>query len=163
VLAYGESHNVTSVAPFGIVSFQLAGKPLMSQLIVEKWNALPEGTYWVKVGLYADFAFMLVYSVLLALFALRLGRKLATRDPGNARVASGVAWLALLALPLDLVENVLHLLMLNGAAHADVYERYTTIAFGASLAKFACLGAFTMFALVSAIMLSATKPKAEPA
>lgn len=158
VLGYGESHNVTNVAPLGIVSFQLAGKPLMSQLILEKWRALPDGTFWVSFGLYTDFAFMLVYTTLFALLALRLGRRLETRDPANARVAGVVAWLATLALPLDLLENVAHLRMLAGGAT----ETYTPVAFYCAIAKFACLGAFVVFALVSAIMLAATKPTTRP-
>ena len=161
-LAYGETHNVTNVAPFGIVSLQLAGKPLMSQLIIEKWRALADGTFWVSFGLYTDYAFMTVYSILLALFALRLGRKLATRDAANMRIAVFVAWLASATLPLDAVENFAHLMMLaspmTGGALMAATEKWTDIAFTCALAKFACLGAFTMFAAVSGVMLLATKP-----
>jgi hypothetical protein len=155
VLAVAETHNKTNVAPFGIVSFQIAGKPLMSQLILEKWRSLPDGHFWVTVSLVADYAFMIAYSTLLALIALRLGRKLATRDESNMKVATFVAWLQTLALPLDMIENSVHLVMLNGGSP----ETYTRVGFVCALAKFACLGAFTMFALVSGIMLLVTKEK----
>ena len=155
VLTLAETHNHTSVAPFGIVSFQIAGKPLMSELILEKWRSLPDGYFWVQVSLVTDYAFMIAYSTLLALLSLRLGRKLATRDPSNMNVAVFVAWLQTLALPLDMVENSVHLAMLNGGST----ETYTMIGFVCALAKFACLGAFTMFALASGIMLLVTKEK----
>jgi len=91
---------VTSEAPHGIVSFELAGSVERSSAIIDSWSPHARAIAMLIQGL--DSLFLLVYPAWLSMAAVRLGTRLGGRwaQPGLL-----VSWLVLGSAPLDAVEN----------------------------------------------------------
>ncbi|KAF0102394.1 MAG: hypothetical protein FD187_677 [bacterium] len=101
---------VTSAAPLGILSLQFACGAGAVQTILASWDAFM--LEHARLSLYWDMAFAPAYGLALAALGERLGG-------GLRRGAHGghvTAWLPLLAAAADLLENVLHLLLIAGGA-----------------------------------------------
>jgi hypothetical protein len=111
----------TGAAPFGTVSFELAGSVQRAGEILDSWGGLNElGGFTVfqplalraAFGLGMDYLFMTVYAI-----ALSLGILLASgRHPGAFEKAGAwLAWGAILAALLDGVENAALLTIMLGS------------------------------------------------
>lgn len=88
------------MAPFGIVSFELAGGLERSKAILDSW---PEPALSIALLLQGvDYLYLLVYPLWLSLAAVSLASRLngIWRSFGH-----GVSWVVLLAAPLDAIEN----------------------------------------------------------
>ncbi len=136
-LALGEpmrAHSdalVTSAAPLGILSLQFACGAGAVQSILASWDAFM--VEHARLSLYWDMAFAPAYGLALAALSERLGG-------GLRRGAHGghvTAWLPLLAAAADLLENVLHLLLIAGGAPVVALP-----ACAAALLKWALLAAW---------------------
>lgn len=136
-LAFGEpmrAHSdalVTSAAPLGILSLQFACGAGAAQAILASWDVLMLED--ARLSLYWDMAFAPAYGLALAALSERL-RGSWRRVAGGGHVT---AWLPLLAATADLLENVLHLLLIAGGAPVVALP-----ACAAALLKWALLAAW---------------------
>lgn len=102
----------TSVAPNGIVSFELAGTPVATQSMIDSWDA--RARLFASFDLGIDYLFMPTYAL-----ALSLGILLAAgRHQGGFRSVGAVAgWGVFAAAAFDAVENYgLTVSLLNGVS-----------------------------------------------
>ena len=122
---------VTSEAPLGIVSYELAGGMDRSAAIIASWSGAARAMALLSLGL--DFLYLLVYPAWFSLAAVRLGIRLgaAWQRPG-----ASVAWMVLLCAPLDAVEN--HALIQQLVRGAS--EGYARLAWGSAALKFSLVG-----------------------
>lgn len=141
-LALGEpmrAHSdalVTAAAPLGILSLQFACGAGAVQSILASWDAFM--LEHARLSLHWDMAFAPAYGLALAALSERLGG-------GPRRSARGghvTAWLPLLAAAADLLENVLHLLLIAGGAPVVALP-----ACAAALLKWALLAAWLAIVL----------------
>jgi hypothetical protein len=139
----------TSVAPSGVVSFELAGTPSQAQAIIDSWHAAGESlpgmvnrAYSFAVfGLGIDYLFMPLYATALALGIL-LG---AGRHPGwFSGLGAWLGWGAYVAALFDAVENyaLVRMLVLN-----EVQTPYPELAAFCATVKFGLLLLGLVYAL----------------
>ena len=143
----------TSVAPSGVVSFELAGTPSQAQAIIDSWHAAGEpGADMVSraysfavFGLGIDYLFMPLYATALALGILLA----AGRHPGwFSALGAWLGWGAYAAALFDAVENyaLVRMLILN-----EVWTPYPEIAAWCATLKFGLLVLGLVYALVGRI------------
>lgn len=94
---------VTAQAPYGIVSFELAGTPAQAQLILDSWDA--RAKQYAAFGLGFDYLFMLAYSAAIGLGCLLAAGVIRGRGWPLASLGVLLAWGMWLAALLDAVEN----------------------------------------------------------
>ncbi|MCX2980273.1 hypothetical protein EYC98_05245 [Halieaceae bacterium IMCC14734] len=102
---------VNEQAPQGIVSFELAGNADKAARILAVWAAPQREQAMFMQGM--DNLYLLVYPTWLALTLTLLASGL---GPRSQRLAQGLAWLVLFAIPLDLTENYALLVQLRHGA-----------------------------------------------
>jgi len=102
---------ITPLAPWGIVSWQLAGSSDQVAAILAGWG--PEGRAVARSNLLVDLAFAPAYGLVIGLVAVRLAARRGRRR-ATAGMSDLVAWAALLAALADLAENALMLTVLAG-------------------------------------------------
>lgn len=148
----------TSVAPNGIVSFELAGTPFQAQAIIDSWNEMAlllssvEGETvsgmvsrayaFAAFGLGIDYLFMPVYATSLALgILLAAGR----HDDWFATFGAWLGWGAYVAAIFDAVENyaLARMLLMN-----QVWSPYPEVAAISATVKFGLLLLGLLYALV---------------
>lgn len=124
---------MTPLAPWGIVSWQLAGSGEQVAAILAEWGA--EGRAAARTNLRVDLAFAPAYGLVIGLIAVRLAARLSWRRPA-AGMASVAAWAALLAALSDLAENALMLWVLSAGPSDELAVATRALA----LVKFGSLG-----------------------
>ena len=95
---------ITPAAPYGIVSFELAGTAARSHLIIASWDKIAR--LYAAFGLGLDYLYMVVYS-----FTIGLGCILAAEALYRGKFPLGsfgalLAWGLWLAALLDALENI---------------------------------------------------------
>ena len=95
---------VTDPAPYGIVSFELAGNPAQAGAILDSWNQ--EDRLHAAFSLGLDYLFMVVYSTSIGLACLWTRDVLHKRGWPLARFGAPLAWGQWAAASLDALENV---------------------------------------------------------
>jgi hypothetical protein len=121
---------VSSAAPHGIVSFELAGSLFRSEAIIQSWSDEARSVALLIQGF--DYLYLFIYPAWLALVAIALGTRLGGRWQ-SAGLVTG--WVVLVAAPLDAVENyALIQQLLHGAGAAPA-----KLALWCALAKFALI------------------------
>ena len=120
----------TSVAPSGIVSFELAGNVKTAQAVIDSWNS--DARLFSAFGLGLDYLFMPVY-----MFALSLGLLFAmNRKTGwYYFFAMWMGWGAFTAMIFDAVENYALWRVLTG----NVVSPYPEVAALCATIKFILL------------------------
>jgi hypothetical protein len=103
---------VNSEAPFGIVSFEIAGTWPTAARIISSWDSAARLHAAFSLGL--DYLFMPVYSCTLALSSLWAGEKLRALNWPLAGFGVPLAWGSWLAAGFDSVENLALILLLFG-------------------------------------------------
>jgi dihydroneopterin aldolase/D-erythro-7,8-dihydroneopterin triphosphate epimerase len=103
---------VTDDAPYGVVSFELAGTPENAQRILAGWNA--EARLRAAFGLGLDYLFMVVYASTIALGISMAARSLYRAGWPFARWGGLLTRGVVLAALLDAVENAALLILLWG-------------------------------------------------
>jgi len=135
---------VTDRAPFGIVSFQLAGDLVHASAIRQSWDrSARESAY---LNLYFDFPYLVTYSWLLSLICTAREERSRPQEAATGRFLSRSAWIA---GAFDAAENVALLHQLEHGASASAAQ----FAAAAASVKFAILGIIVTF-------LAATRIKA---
>ena len=102
---------VNEQVPRGIISFELAGNIDNSARILAAWATPQREQAMFMQGL--DNLYLLIYPTWLALTLTLLASGL---GPRSQRLARSMAWLVLLAIPLDLAENYALLVQLRHGA-----------------------------------------------
>jgi hypothetical protein len=136
---------VNHQAPFGIVSFEIAGTWSTTASILSSWDV--DARLHAAFSLGLDYLFMLAYSFTLALASLWAGDRLRELRWPLAGIGVPLAWGSWLAAIFDAVENLALSLLLFGekasfwplVAAICAYLKFGLILFGL---------AYTFFALV---------------
>lgn len=103
---------ITTAAPSGIVSYELAGTVEKAQQIIDSWNQ--NARLYAAFSLGFDYLFMVLYSTTIALACLWGSRVLQSRHMPGGVIGILLAWGLWLAAVLDGVENIsLSLILLN--------------------------------------------------
>jgi len=144
-LALGEpmrAHSdalVTPAAPLGILSLQFACAAEGAGAILAMWDA--EALGHARLSLYWDMGFAPAYGIALAALSERFA---AFRARRGLRQPVALAWLPLAAATADMVENVLHLILLDAGDPA-----ISTAACAMALVKWVLLAAWLATMIVS--------------
>ena len=116
---------VTGEAPSGIVSFEFAGTAEGARAILDSWTPRAREHAMLSLGL--DYLYLGVYPAFISLACVWTARRIARRS------GLALAWAALLAAPLDAVENAALVWMLvRGPGDAAA-----ALAWACALPKFA--------------------------
>ncbi len=127
VLAPLSSPLTTEAAPYGIVSFELAGSADRAARIVDSWSPAARERAMLIQGL--DYLYLFVYSAWLSLACTRIRRR---HGGWFARIGSGLAWAVLAAGALDALENLaLIQILMSGAS-----EGWARLAWASAVPKF---------------------------
>lgn len=124
----------TAAAPYGIVSFELAGAVPTAQAILDSWDVRARSAAGVGLGL--DYLFLALYSTTLTLACLRIADRFAARGSALAAVGHAAAWGQWAAGACDGVENFALIRMLLDGAHSP----WPSIAWWFASIKFGLLG-----------------------
>lgn len=141
LLALADFQLRSDVTPMGIVSFQFLGNGVDAKRALMAWGE--GGRIYAAFSLGADYLFMVVNALLLALLAGMLGRKLKTSRPGFWSLSAAMAWVFILAGVCDAIENALFIPIITGQ-DLDPWARWGMI-FAAG--KFCLLGLGMLYLL----------------
>lgn len=135
-----------SVAPNGIVSFELAGSVALAQAMLDSWDTRTR--LYAAFGLGLDYLFMPSYALAIGLGCLRAAGVLGRRWHRAGAVGRILAWGLLPAALLDGIENVaLTRMLLAGAATAP----WPALAAICAAIKFALIALGLLYALAGAL------------
>ena len=120
----------TTVAPNGIISYELAGKLSLAQEMIQSWGAV--GQIYAGLSLGLDFLFLVSYSLFIAFGCILVTRSLS--PPGRFLFNFGtlLAYAQFVAAILDAVENYALIRILLGSQN----EILPIISFWCALPKF---------------------------
>lgn len=134
-LAWFDGPLRTEVAPFGIVSFELAATAERAASIMASWNAEARDAAWGS--LVVDYAFMLAYGAWLAAWVRLSGETLGRMSALVGRVARGLAVGMWVAAGLDAVENAALFVVLDaGVDGTPIGPGWIAVASAAASLKF---------------------------
>lgn len=106
---------ITASAPYGIVSYELAGSLSRAEAILASWD--PEARAHAAFSLGFDYLFLLAYSTTIALACLWSAGVLKARGWSLAALGAPLAWGQWLAALLDALENLaLTVILFNAPA-----------------------------------------------
>lgn len=103
----------TDVAPYGIISYELAGTPEQAGQILASWDQRAREHAALSLGF--DYVFMLAYSITIGLACVWAGDVLLERRWPLSGIAVPLAWGQIAAAILDAVENYALLKILFGS------------------------------------------------
>ena len=95
---------VTESAPYGIISFELAGTPQQATLILDSWDE--QAKLHAAFGLGIDYLFMPAYAMAIGLACVLSAGAVRARRWPLAGVGLFLAWALWLAALLDAIENI---------------------------------------------------------
>lgn len=106
---------VTTLAPYGIVSFELAGTPERAKAIIESWDE--QARLFAAFSLGFDYLYMLAYSMAIGLGCVSAAQAIRSMRWPLTALGIPLAWGMWLAALFDAVENLsLSLILLAGAS-----------------------------------------------
>lgn len=145
-LIYMDRNLVSSTAPNGIISFELAGSLERSEAIIQSWSDQARSAALLIQGF--DYLYLFIYPAWLSLVAVLLGARLGGRWQAAGLVTG---WIVLIAAPFDAIENyaLIHQL-LHGAAAGPAQ-----LALWCALLKFALIAVSIIFLLLALGALTA--------
>ncbi len=134
---------VTPAAPLGILSLQFACAAEGAGAILAMWDE--EARQHARLSLYWDMGFAPAYGIALAALSERFAAYRAGWDPGRgSRQPAVLAWLPLVAAAADMVENALHLILIDAGDPA-----ISTAACALALVKWGLLAAWLTATIVA--------------
>jgi hypothetical protein len=145
----------TPAAPYGIVSFEFAGKLDRAQAMMASWNT--QGMIRAAFIQGLDFLFPLVYSSAIGLGCVMAGAVLQGHKWPLAGLGSVLAWGLWLAAGLDYIENIGLTALLFGAES----DGLAMLSMGCAVVKFLLIFLGMVYALYGLmIRLAIAKPSA---
>jgi hypothetical protein len=131
-------------APWGIVSFELAGAPQQALAILLEWKS-KSALGHAKLSLIIDFVYLLIYGGFFSMLAISVGNRL-REETWSVRAA----WAATLAAGFDVLENGV---LLFEVARVTSPAPYPQLALTFAGAKFGLLGVSALYAVVGGAMV----------
>lgn len=131
-------------APWGIVSFELAGTPQRALAILLEWRS-KSALGHAKLSLIADFFYLLFYGTFFSLLAIWVGKRLQ-----EATWSVRAAWAATLAAGLDVLENGV---LLFEVVRFTSPAPYPQVALALAVAKFTLVGASALYSMVGGVAI----------
>ncbi len=126
-------------APWGIISFELAGSPNRALAILLEWQS-KSALGHAKLSLIIDFVYLLIYGLFFSMLAVWVGKRL-DEETWSTRAA----WGATVAAGFDVLENGV---LLFEVARVSSPAPYAQLALAFAGAKFALLGVSVLYSLV---------------
>ncbi|MBM3144801.1 MAG: hypothetical protein FJ010_07485 [Chloroflexi bacterium] len=136
----------TETAPAGIISYELAGMVSEAGKILASWDAPAREHAAFVQGL--DFLFIPIYAGAIALGCRMASGVLRRKGWALASLGAPLAWLALLAALLDVIENIALVLMLFGAPA----NPWPQIALWCAVPKFTFVALGILYALFGGVV-----------
>ena len=131
----------TKAAPYGVVSFELAGSLERANDILGSWDAAARERAAFGLGL--DFLFIPVYALTIALGCELASQSLKARQWPLERFSAYLAWGLLFAGLLDIIENIALTITLFGTPSPP----YPQIAAASAVIKFTLIFLALVYAL----------------
>jgi hypothetical protein len=155
-LVYQDEQIKDSQGP-GIISFEVAGTQEDAQDILDDWGK--QGRDDAQVSLYVDFAYLVAYSVFLAVGCTIASERLGRRGmPRLARIGPLLGWAMFIAGACDAIEDVALLRVVDGHT-----ETWPGVALYAAIPKFAIAGIGLAYVIAGAVMGRSARREGEPA
>lgn len=143
-IQYFDSFIKSSVAPSGIVSFELAKELPRANLILKDWEA--KGVLVVAaLSLGVDFLFILAYASFIALLLFLVSYK---NTNWIYKIGKFLITAVLIAGFLDVIENIALINLLIG----EKSQFYASLAFYMAFAKFSILGLSILFIIITFLL-----------
>ena len=136
----------TEAAPYGIVSFELAGSVENAQAMLKSWeaNAQLRATF----GLGLDYLFMVVYASTIAFGCGIVSHFMHRKDWPLAKWGNLLAWAVILAALLDGIENAALTTIIIGT----VVSPWPEIAYWCAIFKFALIFVGIVYVLYGTVV-----------
>ena len=131
-------------APWGIVSFEVAGTPHRALAILLEWKS-KSALGHAKLSLIIDFVYLLIYGLFFSMLAIWVAKRLDEQSWG-----ARAAWAATLAAGFDILENGV---LLFEVARVTSSAPYPQLALAFAGAKFALLGLSVLYSIVGVTRL----------
>ena len=143
----------TEAAPYGIISFELAGSAAKSYQIIASWDESARLHAAFNIGL--DYLFLALYSTTVGLACVWAGGVLKSRAVWLAAFGVPLAWGQWLAATLDAIENTgLTLILFGGEA-----QFWAPVVRSAAIIKFAIIFVGLSYAFLGLVALWGMKPE----
>ena len=146
VFAVSGAALTTKAAPYGVVSFELAGSVENAQKILTSWDA--DAQIRAAFGLGLDFLFMVLYAITIAFGCGMAARVLQRRNWPLARWGNLLAWAVILAALLDVIENLALTIVLFG----NITSPWPEIARWCAIPKFVLIFIGIVYVLYGAVV-----------
>ncbi|MFT5762479.1 MAG: hypothetical protein ACI8WA_001609 [Polaribacter sp.] len=146
VLRYFNLTLENEIAPYGILSFELAGTLEQSVEIINSWSPLSKTLAGLSLGF--DFLFLLIYTLFISLLIHKVNERLWI---GKSFYKVGVIliWSMFITAIFDAVENAALIKLL-----IENYEQYwSSVAYSFALAKFFLISISLLYLIYSAALL----------
>jgi len=149
-MAYLDRPLQTAVAPWGIVSFELAGNPTQAQQILQSWDHEQKTYAGLSLGL--DYLYLVSYSSTISLGCVLVARRLAIRAARLSLLGVILSWTQPAAALLDAAENYALIRILFGAQE----EIWPALAWWCAVPKFAFVAAGIAYLLIGGVLVLAS-------
>ena len=143
----------TKAAPYGIISYELAGNVPNAVQIIASWDHNAQLHAAFSLGL--DYVFLLAYSTTIGLACVWTARILHDRQWPMARIGVPLAWGQWVAAVLDAIENYALIIMLFGS----VTSPWPQIAYWCAIIKFALVFLGMVYAIFGLVVRLLIKEK----
>lgn len=140
VFAFIDAPLVSSSAPFGIVSYELAGTENAAGAILWDWDSV---TNYAVISLLVDFVFIPTYVITISLGCILAGRSLNEHGWPLASIDRYLVFALITAGILDIIENTSLLIQIFTLPQTP----WPQIAFYAAIIKFALIFIALVYAL----------------
>ncbi len=146
----------TAAAPYGIISYELAGNSKNALKILASWGEIARQKAAFSLGL--DYLFMVVYSTTIGLGCILAGRAMVERDVSLGKVGLPLAWGQWAAAGLDALENIGLVLILFGW---DA-QLWAPLSRWCAILKFSLIFLGITYSLLGLALSIGLKPKTRP-
>jgi hypothetical protein len=146
VFLFAQDQEIKDSGGPGIVPFEVAGTAEGAREILDDWGA--QGRDDARLSLIVDYAYLVAYSIFLAVGCTIAGGRLTRRGMSRlARIGPLLGWAQFVAAACDAIENAALLRVLDG--NTDVYPG---IALYSAIPKFALAGLGLAYVIAGAVL-----------
>ncbi len=138
---------ITSEAPGGIISFELAKSLEQSQAMLASWDTNTKINAGLSLGI--DFLFLFVYGIFFAVACFSVAKKFKDRTHWFYTLGVYLAWLQLVAALFDAIENAALIKLLLGSLNSV----YSSIAYYFASIKFVIIAIGIIYIIIGLLSL----------